>query len=114
MAVHTVARILSILALAAVIVPVAAKAEQASVESPVIVVSTSGLNPANARDQAVLRHRIAVATHKLCDQVTQGDPMTSPGYAACVSRAMADARPQLDNQIAMATSRAMVASVTPK
>ena len=114
MAVFTVTRMLSALALAAVCVPAAASAVPASVESPVMVVSTSGLDAARPQDQAVLRHRIVVAVHKVCERVAPGDPMTSPAYAECFSRSMADAQTQLNRQIAIAASRAMVASATPR
>jgi hypothetical protein len=40
--------------------------------------------------------------------------MTSAGYTECFSQATADARSQLDSQVAIATGRAMVASITPK
>ena len=114
MAIFTAPRILSTLALAAFILPAAAHATQPGAESPVAVVSTSGPDPAKPQDRAVLRHRIAVAAHKVCDQVAPGDPMTSSGYADCFSRTTADARSQLDSQVAIATSRAMVASIAPK
>jgi UrcA family protein len=107
-------RLVSVLALAAFIAPVVANATEQATDTHVVVVSLSGLDPARAGDQAVLRHRIAVAAHKVCEVVTQGDAMGSPGYSECFSRAMVSARLQLDSEVAMANSRAMVASVAPK
>jgi UrcA family protein len=114
MSVFTTTRLVSVLALAAFVAPVVANAGEPAPDTRVAVVSFSGLDPARAGDEAVLRHRIAVAVHKVCEQVTQGDPMMSPGYSDCFSRTMADARSQLDRQVAMANSRAMVASITAK
>jgi UrcA family protein len=114
MSIFTTTRLVSVLALAAFATPVVASAEVQNADTRVAVVSFSGLDPARADDQAVLRHRIAVAAHKVCEQVTQGDSMASPGYTECFSRAVADARSQLDSQVAMASSRAMVASITAK
>ncbi len=114
MAVFTTAQLLSTLALAAFLVPAAARADQSAVDSRSAVVSTSGLDLATPQDQAVLRHRVAVAAHQVCEQVTQGDGMGSPGYTECFNRAKADARAQVEAQIAMANSRAMLASITAK
>ena len=114
MAVSKITHLLSALALAAVVLPVGAYAAQADSDSRVVLVSTAGLNAARPADQAVLRHRIAVAAHKVCDAVTQGDSLTAPGYADCVGKANADAKLQLEDRIATASNTAAVTSIALK
>ena len=114
MAASKITHLLSALALAAVVLPVGAYAAQADSDTRVVLVSTAGLNAARPDDQAVLRHRITVAAHEVCDAVTQGDSLTAPGYAECVGRANADARSQLADRIATANDTAQVASIALK
>jgi UrcA family protein len=104
MAFFTATRVFSALIFGAVIVPVIASAAPVS-DTQVALVSTRGVDMTKPADQAMMRHRIAVAAHKVCDQVTEGDALTSPGYAECVGHATADASAQIG------TTRAMVASL---
>jgi UrcA family protein len=114
MAASKITSLLSALALAAVVLPVGTYAAQADSDTSVVTVSMAGLNAARPADQAILRHRITVATHKLCDAVTQGDALTAPGYADCVGKANADARSQLEDRIATARHGTTVASIALK
>ncbi len=110
MAASKITHLLSALALAAVILPVGAIAAQPDSETNIVLVSTAGLNAARPADQAVLRHRIAVAAHKVCDAVTQGDALTTPGYVECVGKASADATSQLEGRIVAADATSLVAA----
>jgi UrcA family protein len=100
-------RLAAFISLAAIVLPAAAEAADQAAMS----VSTSGVDLTNPAGQAVLSHRIAVAAHKLCAQVTTGDALSSDAYADCVGRATADGKAQLDSRIAAASTRAMVASI---
>ena len=114
MAASKTTSLLSALALAAVVLPAGAFAAQADSATSVVLVSTAGLNAARPADQALLRHRITVAAHKLCDEVTQGDALTAPGYADCVGNATANARLQLEDQITIANTSNNFASIALK
>jgi len=112
MSFFTAPRLLATLALAAAALPAVSQAAEPAYETHVQVVSTAGLNLAQSPDQAILRHRIAVAAYRVCSQVVQGDPLNSPGYAECFAKATADARAQMQNQIASANTRSFIASIS--
>jgi UrcA family protein len=76
-------------------------------------VSTSGLDLTKAADQALLRHRIAVAASKLCAMVNHTASLTDEGYDACFQKAAAEARRQADAQIAALQSKAIAAAIAP-
>jgi len=103
----TAPRLFAFISLAAIVLPVVAEAA----DQRVVNVSTSGVDITNPAGQALLTHRIAVAAHKLCDQVAEGDALSSDAYGDCVGRATADGKAQLDSRIAAASTRAMVASI---
>ena len=111
MSFFTPTRVFSALIFGAVIAPIVASAEPAY-GTQVAIVSTTGMDASKPADQAILRHRIAVAAHRLCTQVTQQESLTSPAYTACVATATTDAKAQLGVQIAKANSSAMIASVS--
>jgi UrcA family protein len=83
-----------------------------SVQRPV---SAAGLDLSNAKDRAVLNHRVAVAAYKVCQQVMNGDASGYPLYAECMERAKADARHQVEALVAAADKKgALVASARPQ
>jgi predicted secreted Zn-dependent protease len=86
----TASRFVSVLALAAFVLPAAAQAAEPGSDA-VVVVSTSGQSPAS------LSHSVAVAASKVCGAVAQ--PATD-AFDDCFSHAIADARTQLDDQVA--------------
>ncbi len=113
MSFFTAPRLLTALALAALVAPAAANAASPS-DMPAVTVSTAGLALASPASQSALRYRIAVAAHKVCDQATGGDALTSPSYTECFSQATADAKAQMQSQIATLSTQAMVASIALK
>jgi UrcA family protein len=109
----TAPRLFAFISLAAIVLPVAAEAAE-SADQPVVRISTSGVDITSPAGQALLTHRIVVAAHELCDQLAPGDALSSDGYGACVGRATADGKSQLESRIAAASTRAMVASIGTK
>jgi UrcA family protein len=95
---------------AAATLPAAAAAPDTSADIVVRNVGTAGLDLAKQADQARLRHRIAVAASKVCQEVTQGSDLASPAYTDCFLRAASDAWTELDTRVAAARSKSLVAS----
>jgi UrcA family protein len=114
MAIFTAPRLFAAFALVAIALPAAAKAAGSAPDQSIVTISTSGLNLANPAAQATLAHRIVLAAHKVCGQVTAGDALSSDAFDDCVGRATADAKSQMQSRIAAASTRAMVASITAK
>jgi UrcA family protein len=113
MAFFTTARLLSAVTLVTIAAPVAATAGAPAVDTRTTLVSVADLDLAKPADQAVLRHRIVIAAHKVCGDVTPGDAL-SPGYTACIENAKANADMQVQSEIAKASTRAMIASIDAK
>jgi UrcA family protein len=76
-------------------------------------VSTAGLNLASAADQALFRHRLAVAARRVCEDADFGEPEDSPDFRDCYTKARAEAWAKGDQQIAAAEARSVVASAKP-
>ena len=97
--------LLAVFSLPAGATPPADPAEPANLH-----VSTDGLDLTKAADQALLRHRVATAAHKVCEQVTHGNSITDPGYEACFENAVRTARRDVDARVAAARASNQVAS----
>jgi UrcA family protein len=74
-------------------------------------VSTVGLDITKPADQALLRHRIAVAAAKLCAMVNDGAGLGEDSFNDCFQRTAGETRRQADAQIAALQSKAMVAFI---
>jgi UrcA family protein len=88
----------------------AAPIEDAEFDTATRAVGTADLNLSSKADQAMLRHRINVAARKVCETVTAGNGIGSPGFDTCFAAAASSARRQANARIAAAESRALVAS----
>jgi UrcA family protein len=75
-------------------------------------VSIAGLNLASPADQAVLRHRVQVAAHQVCEEVLFGEPTGGPDFLSCYRSARAAGWAQADAKIAAATGKTLIATST--
>jgi UrcA family protein len=109
-----VKRMLGIASIATVLgmslAPAVAEAPATGQNTVALHVNTAGLDLTQTKDQASLRHRVAVAASKLCSQVTGATSPTDPGFDACFHQANAEGRQQADIQIAAAQGGSMVAT----
>jgi UrcA family protein len=62
----------------------AAEAPQPFSHPVTLVVSTHGLNLASPADQAKMRHRVEVATRRVCQEVTSEPPHGGGEMQACI------------------------------
>jgi UrcA family protein len=103
---------------AAALLTIAATAPVMAAEKPVIVqadisnfrverVSYAGLDLANARHLKTLNFRVAGAVERVCQRDFGRDGLQDRGYYKCENNAWENARPQIDNAIARASSFAM-------
>jgi UrcA family protein len=106
----------ALLAWAATTIQAAAAPANADPNDPAVSqqVSTAGLDLTRPDDQSILRHRIILAAHKVCQDVMGSDDFGSPGFAGCFKQAAREGVAQFDVKVAQAHARALVASVAAK
>jgi UrcA family protein len=69
------------------------------------MVDYSDLDLRNSKDVKVLNRRIAIAADQECQGMAFSDPIGRPGAYTCTKNAIAEARSQVQEAIASATSR---------
>jgi len=100
--------------LASAVLPAVAATDDADPGAFVRSVSSKGLDLTTTAGQAMLRHRVDVAAHKVCEAAIAADGLGSAGFTDCFLAAAANGRRQAETRIAVARSRAMLALTASK